>query len=78
MLGTSAFSAQTEFSVGTGLPFHVHLESTINFTGSLLRLPGQESGAANHLAHRNIVGCGPPCKRLSPIRTGRANQRPSV
>jgi hypothetical protein len=23
----------------------------MKFTGSLLRLPGQESGAANHLAH---------------------------
>jgi hypothetical protein len=31
--------------------FQDHLESTINFTGCLLRLPGQESGAANHLAH---------------------------
>jgi hypothetical protein len=34
--------------------------ATIKFTGSLLRLPEQESGAVNHLAHRNIVGVGRP------------------
>jgi hypothetical protein len=49
----------------------------MDFTGSLLPLPGQQSGAANHLVHRNIVGCWPSCKRLSQIRTGRADQRPS-
>jgi len=56
---------------------NVHLESTMDFTDSLLRLPeleirsGQSSCPSEYCWAR-----GPSCNRLVQTRTGCANQRP--